>query len=35
MISAGEEADVKQWEIKELVAISCNFIQEVPSKLER
>ena len=28
------KADVKQQEIKELVAVSCNFLQEVPSKLD-
>ena len=35
MISADVKADVKQQEIKELVAISCtNFSQEATSKLE-
>ena len=34
MISANEKADVKQQEMKELVAVSFNFIKEVPSKLE-
>ena len=34
MISDDEKADVKQQEIKELVAVSCNFIKEVPSNLE-
>ena len=33
MISAEVKADIKQ-EIKELVAISCNFLYKVPSKLE-
>ena len=31
MISADVKADVKQQEIKELVAMSCNFLKEVPS----
>ena len=33
-ISADVKAQVKQQEIKELIAVRCNFLQEVPSKLE-
>ena len=33
MISANVKADVKQQELKDLVAVSCNFLWEVPSKL--
>ena len=35
MISADVKANVKQQEIKELVAVSSEFLLEVPSKLER
>ena len=35
MVSAHVKADVKQQEIKELVAVSCNFFKKVPTKLER
>ena len=35
MISADVETDVKQREIKELVAVSCKFLYKyTPSKLE-
>ena len=34
MISADVKTDAKQQEIKELVAVSCEFLQEAPSKLE-
>ena len=34
MISAHVKTGVKQQETKELVAVSCNFSQEVPSNLE-
>ena len=35
MVSAHVKADVKQQEIKKLVAVSCNFLKKVPTKLER
>ena len=35
MVSAHVKADVKQQEIKELVAVSCNFFKKVPTKLDR
>ena len=35
MVSAHVKADVKQQEIKELVAVSCNFLKKVPTKLEK
>ena len=34
MISVYIKADLKQQEIKELVAIFCNILLKVPSKLE-
>ena len=34
IISANVKTDAKQHEMKELTATSCNFLQEVPSKLE-
>ena len=34
MISADVKADIKQQEIKELIAIFCNFFKKVPAKLE-
>ena len=34
MISADVNVDVKQKEIKELVALSCKFLKEISSKLE-
>ena len=33
MISTEVKADVKQ-QIEELVPVSCNFLQEIPSKLD-
>ena len=34
MTSADAKANIKQQEIKDLVVVSCKFLQEVPSKLE-
>ena len=34
MISADAKANIKQQEIKDLVVVSCKFLQEVPSKFE-
>ena len=35
MISADVKANIKQWEIKDPVAVSYKFLLEVPSTLEK